>query len=375
MRAILEQEVPQHTMPIGREDATRIVRFCLAGSGWGSAFHEDDVCVLRISRSSAKGAEALRFDGDTFEGVLRQAAAAGALKADCLEKQIAFLARSLPAPRAGSPYEPAEPTPTGSVTQNLAMEALFPEMTSVISALVHETQRERGTASLYLSSRGRLFADQLHEQWRKTDARRAALSAFRRQHAAELPAALTQRFDRSEDLLGELREGRAAIAALELMPAQAIDRYSKTNAELLSVIDDLARRGVDTALRTTALAWMALLHAKEKTGIERAQLASAFAWDRYADGQHATVSALIAASESYLHVFAAAAPRQAGDLLRTQLHSDVANAVSEMEKVALLRHGGGFNIDPAAWFTNISRKMDMLADVESAVRATIIHAR
>jgi methyl-accepting chemotaxis protein len=333
------------------------------------------MCVLKISRSAVMGTEALRFDGDTFEAVLRQAAAAGALKSDCLEKQIAFLARSLATRGTAPPEESAAHLPAGSVTQNLALDALFPEMTSAISALVHETQRERGTASLYLSSGGRLFADQMREQWRKTDARRAALSSFRRQHAAALPAALTRRLDRSEDLLGDLCTGRAAIAALDQLPAEAIDRYSKANADLLSVIDELARRGVDTALRPTALAWMALLHAKEKTGIERAQLASAFAWDRYSEGQHATVSALIASSESYLHVFVAAAPRRASDLLRSQLDSDVTNAVTEMERVALTRREGGFNIDPTDWFANISRKMDMLDDVESAVRETLIPAR
>jgi Nitrate and nitrite sensing len=103
--------------------------------------------------------------------------------------------------------------------------------------------------------------------------------------------------------------------------------------------------------------------------------ASVFTWDRYADGQHAIVTGLIASSDSYLHIFVTAAPRKAGEMLREQLRSDMANAVTEMEKVALSRRDGGFGIDPTTWFVNMSRKMDMLSDVESAVRATLTPSR
>ncbi|MBC8133024.1 MAG: nitrate- and nitrite sensing domain-containing protein [Deltaproteobacteria bacterium] len=314
--------------------------------------------------AGASGTEVQRFEGKTFDSALRQAAQSGVLKSVCLEKQIAFMARSLPARHADPPEDP---TPN-SLTDNPPPEAFFPRMTAAISALLHETQRERGTSSLYLSSRGRLFAHELHDQWRLTDARRTDLMLFRRQHTPDFPAELVRKLERAEDMLGELCAGRAEIESLQLVPAQVIHRYSNANGQLLSVIDGLAQRSVNTALRPTALAWMALLHAKEKTGLERAELATAFSRDHYAEGQHATVSALIAASDSYLHVFSTAAPRSASELLRKQLHSEAANAVTEMEKVALLKREGGFGIDPTAWFANMSRKMDLLTDVECAVR-------
>jgi hypothetical protein len=354
-------------MSIGREDATRILRFCLAGVGWGSALREDELCVVKVALSGVQGMEVQRFEGETFEVALRQAAAAGAVKSVSLEKQISFMTRSLPA----RPAAITDDAPATRPGDRVEVQALFPQMTAVISALVHETQRERGTSSLYLSSGGRRFADQLHGQWVSTDARRAELMLFRRQNAALLPAPLTRRLEQAEDMLSELCFGRPRIKALQVMPGEVIDRYSSANGQLLSVIDALTQTGVDTAVRPTALAWMALLYAKEKTGMERAQLASAFTWDRYAEGQHAKVSALIAASDSYLHLFAAAAPRIACDLLRKQLDSDVANAVTEMEKVALLKRDGGFGIDPICWYAKISRKMDLLGDVESAVRASL----
>jgi Nitrate and nitrite sensing len=356
-------------MSICREDATRILRFCLAGIGWGSALHEDDLCVVKVAFSGPQGSDTHRFEGKTFEGVLRQAAEAGVLKAASLEKQIAFMTRVLPARHGGGT---AEAGSSSRFPEHVDVEALFSRMTAAISALVHETQRERGTSSLYLSSGGRLFAEELHGQWASTDTRRSELVTFRRQNAALLSPALIRKLEQAEELLSDLCLGREQIKTLRVMPARVIDTYTNTNGQLLSVIDALAQGGVDTALRPTALAWMALLYAKEKTGVERAQLASAFTCDRYTEGQHAAVSALIASSDSYLHLFSAAAPRVAGELLRKQLHSDVANAVTEMEKVALLKWDGHFGIDPTAWYSNISRKMDLLSDVESAVRASLM---
>ena len=361
-------------MSLGRDDATRIVRFCLAGSGWGSALHEDDLCVLKIGRTVMGGTEVQRFEGGTFEEALRQAADAGTLKVSCLEKQIAFMARSLPDRNAAADDQPD--TPTGPPASGMLLsETLFPAMTSTVSALVHETQRERGTSALYVSSGGNLFACELRQQWRTTDQRRADLVLFRQRYAAQLPPVLTRRLDHAERLIGELIEGREGVESLGTTPVEIIERYSTANSELLSVIDAMTSAAVETALRPTALAWMALLHAKEKTGIERAQLASAFAHDRYAEGQHAVVSALIAASDSYLHIFAAAAPGPAGQLLRETLRSDVVGAVTKMESVALRQRDGGFGIDPTAWFANVSRKMELLGDVESAVRASIGHGR
>jgi len=149
-----------------------------------------------------------------------------------------------------------------------------------------------------------------------------------------------------------------------------IEAYSAVNAELLAVSDTLAADGVERGLRPTALAWMALLYAKEKVGIERAELGSAFAFDRCGDEQRQIVAALIAARRSYLHMFSAAAPRRAVRLLERTLASEVVIALEEMERLALTKVGG-FGVDPLAWFTTATRHMDLLGDIEGAMLANL----
>jgi hypothetical protein len=353
-------------MPLGRDDATTILRFCLAGTTTGSAFREDDLCVVKIAHPGVAAAEC--FEGQTYEQALRRAADAGALKSACVERQIAFLLRALP--DRGTPDDAGLPD-DGGPSADAVRGRLFLSMTAAVSALVHETQRERGTSALYLSSGGRLFGAELRAQWRATDERRAEMLGALDRNSGAFPRDLGARLQRAARLLAESIAARGRVEGLQTQPVEIIERYSRINAELLAVLDGLVMTAVEARLQPTALSWMALLHAKEKTGIERAQLAMAFAWDRYADGQYASVLALIAARDSYLHVFYVAAPRSAEELLRKTLASPVEQAFVEMERVALARREGGFGIDPAAWFATISRKMDLFGCVEDAVRASL----
>src|SRR5262245_28807811 len=102
-------------MSLSRQDATRILHFCLRSDEAGLAEETGDgACTVTITGYQG-GAEVRRFEGLTYEAALRRAAAAGSLNPACLEKQIAFLGGPEPAPAgaragaAGGSTAPAEP--------------------------------------------------------------------------------------------------------------------------------------------------------------------------------------------------------------------------------------------------------------------------
>ena len=356
-------------MALGLDETTRIVRFCLAGDGWGTASYEGEGRVLSLVVNGVAQAETFRFEAGTFEEALRLAVDAGVLKAASVEKQIAFLRQTSPGDagsRSGTTPRPLPDAAGGPLP--------FPEATAILSALVHETQRERGISSLYAASGGRLFGDQLVAQWRVTERRRLAWLAFQGRFADRLPPAAAAQLARAQDLLGQVVAARGRIEKLEVPAPELIESYSRTNRELLRVIDRLLVTVVDPLQRPTALAWLALLYAKENTGVERAELVSAFERDRYVDGQYQSLLGLIAARESYLHLFAAAAPLTAGDLMHESLESKTTGTVQRMERIALAHRRGGFGVDPTDWFDAISDQIDLLGDVESAVRSSLTPA-
>ena len=349
-------------MALGRDEATRIVRFCLAGDGWGSASYEDEACVLKMVSTGPDRAETCRFEARDFEGALRQAVAAGVLKAACVDKQIAFFSRA-PGGADGPKGRRASDTP--------ADIGLFPAVAALVSALVHETQRERGISSLYTASRGRLFGRELNDQWQATDRRREELNAFREQPVRRLPRGIDSKLADAGALVDSVTAARERVEHLRTLPTEIIETYSRMNSEILRIVDDVAALVVEPAQRPAVLAWTALLHAKEKTGIERAQLATAFERDRYFDGQYQAVLGLIAARQSYLHLFAVAAEPPAGRVMRERLEAGLAGDVERMERIALTRRDGGFGVDPVAWLAAISLQVDLLGETEATVRASL----
>ena len=354
-------------MALGREDATRIVRFCLAGEGWGSAVREEDVCTLKLVLTGGEHAETHRFEGPTFEAAFRDACSAGVLKRSCVDKQIAFLARTT-APGAAVPFNDV-----GGASGTVVPGGLFSAIAGLVSTIVHETQRERGISSLYAASGGRLFARELTSQWRATDRRRRELVAFRepRKGAPAVPARVAGRLEDASQLLDVVMATRDGVEGLRTIPVEIIETYSRMNGELLRIVDDVAGMVAEPEHRPAVLAWTALLYAKEKTGIERAQLVSAFERDRYFDGQYQAVLGLIAARQSYLHLFAIAAPPPFGKITRERLAGEAAEDVERMERTALLRREGGFGVDPLAWFAAMTRQMDLLSEAEAKVRAIL----
>jgi hypothetical protein len=361
-------------MALGVDEATRIVRFCLAGDGWGNAAYEGELRVIELLVNGALQAEPFRFEAETFEAALKLAVEAGVLKPEIVAKQIAFI-RQTSAKEPGGRPRGAGPHPEPSdAAETRSGPVPFSEVTGILSALIHETQRERGISSLYAASGGRLFGEQLVGQWRVTERRRLALLAFQERFGDRLPPSATAQLGRAQALLCDAAAARVKIENLQIAPVDLIDAYSRLNRELLRVIDALLVTVVDPAQRPTALAWIALLNAKEKTGGERAQLVSAFERDRYFDGQYQSLLGLIAARESYLHLFSAAAPLTAGDLMHEKLESKTAGAVQKMERIALDHRRGGFGVDPTDWFEAISDQIDFFGDVEAAVRSSLTPA-
>jgi hypothetical protein len=357
-------------MPLSRHDAKQILRFCLGADDSGDAVRRDDgACAVTIAlcRSSY---EVHTFEGATFDEALRRAGAADVLKANCVDKQIAFVSRRERAP-ADAPPDGRDPVSQEAASQS-GDDARFLALAEAVGALLHETQRERGISTLFVGSQGRLFGDELARQWRWTEQRRAALSVLVQEQPVP-PAAVRRRLERAEALLVSVGSLRAGVEDRVVSVPHLIEVYSAANAELLGAVDAFMVADVVGQSRSSALACVALLHAKEKTGIERAQMTTAFLQDRFSEGQRVSIAGLLASQSSYLHIFSAAAPRPAEQLLRRTLASPTAAEVQRMERVVFADEQHGFGIDPATWFATITRKIDMLGDVATTTISMLRH--
>jgi methyl-accepting chemotaxis protein len=245
----------------------------------------------------------------------------------------------------------------------------FLQLARAVGAWLHESQRERGVSALNVKSGRRLFAGDLAAQRARTDARargtRSLVEAVGPTLLADAPGAL-----------GRLGEATRAIAAVRgdmeravATPDGVLDAFTALNSELLAAIDDGAAHVSEGHVRCLALAELALLCAKEKTGLERARLGAAFVAGEPDARDRLALAELVAARTSYLHLYAVTAPTVAAQMLRRVLASPPAVEVRRIEERLITPETTelrGAAIDAAEWFATISRKIEMLGDVADA---------
>ena len=241
-----------------------------------------------------------------------------------------------------------------------------------VGDFLHETQRERGRTSQFMSSKGTAFATELSAQREKTDASLADLTDYV-DGVGDLPGDTRADLDRTTELAGQLTDLRAQADQLG-DPKPVVGSYTELNNGLLDLTATLATRSPDADLALKLQSYVALANAKEKLGLERAQLAGVFINDGFAPGQFVLVNQLIAMQQTYLSVFEKTATPE---ILATwdAAQKDAAfQQVADFEKLATERAAtGGFEVAGGDWFDTVTTKIDVLKSVEDA-QGKAIHA-
>jgi nitrate/nitrite sensing protein len=343
-------------MPLTRRDALRLLHFCLAADDSCSAeLGEDGAASVTIAPADPS-VGVRTFEAPTFDEALRRAADAGLLKSACVEKQITFLTGGAGAGEGAR----AAATP---VPKRRLMPNLFPRLSGATAALLHETQVERGMSAILAASDARHFRRELRRQRERTDSWRARWLALRRELAPVLGTALARRFEAVDMGLREMAAARSAIDQGNAAPHDVVSVYSSLNARLLSVGDAALGTFATAAQHGSALAYVVLLYAKEKTGIERARFGAAFATRTFSDDDRQALAGLLAARRSYLHVFRATAPRAADQLLEHAMTSSAYTDLARAEDLILAGRERELDLDARTWFQLASRKINLLGEI------------
>jgi methyl-accepting chemotaxis protein len=240
-----------------------------------------------------------------------------------------------------------------------------------IGNLLHETQRERGRTAQFTSSKGTAFGTELKTQQAATDTRLTELNTFISATIDDAPAAVRTSIGAVRTSLDGLAGLRSRAAALQT-PGPIIAGYTAINQVLLNSIAVAVGQSRNPAIGIRLQAYLALLSAKEDTGLERAQLATVFTAGRFAPGQQTTVVSLMASQRAYLTMFQRAASPDVLQRWSDTQASDTFKKVAALEKTALDRAAsGGFGVTAAEWFDAASAKIDLYKNLEDYQSAAI----
>lgn len=173
-----------------------------------------------------------------------------------------------------------------------------------LSLLVHEMQKERGFSAGFLASKGASFAEELKGQRELTD---KALADFTLSvETSDLTKEYKELLQLGFNELKELNIIRQNADTNKDNPptATTISYYTKTIASLLHSIVESAKLVDESQITRLMFAYMNFLYAKESAGLERATANAIFAANAPAsNAQYQTFISLLAKQEVYNNVF------------------------------------------------------------------------
>ena len=239
----------------------------------------------------------------------------------------------------------------------------------LLGDLLHETQIERGETALFVNSAGEQFGAELRQQYGKTDAIREEVLNFVDVNRDEIASAVSTELDVALQELEQIDRHRSDAIGLAVPSGELLAYYTHMNGEFLHTIATVTTLTTDADLRNDITAYVTFLNGKERSGIERAQLATVFSNDGYAPGQLSVVASLISVQDAYFSFFEELATDSALEFYQQRQADPVVADVARLETVALSTDTAdpdfvGFGVDATAWFNLMTERIDLLKEVE-----------
>ena len=166
---------------------------------------------------------------------------------------------------------------------------------------------------------------------------------------------------------------RDRIDKFNIEVKDAIGYYTKMNGKFLDAIGTMAKKSENAKLAKNLTAYTNFLLSKERAGIERAVLSNAFALNYFKEGFFIKFITLISEQKAFLKSFKIVASKDMIDYYKKRVSGSAVQEVSRIENIALRKsREGDFGIDPNYWFDQITKKINLLKDVENFIAKKLL---
>ncbi len=238
-------------------------------------------------------------------------------------------------------------------------------LSTKISKLVHETQKERGASAGFIGSHGTKFIQKLPAQRELTDKRLKEYHAYLNTLSKDdLSTDIMKNIQILNKALAQLDNIRTEVTALNIPLKKAISYYTNTNAKMLNIVPQTAIISPNKELANLLSSYANFLKSKERAGIERAVLSGTFAKGAFAPGLKEKFITLVAQQDSFLDSFLATAPKEIADFY-TKTYKG--NAIDEVLKMRAKALAGDLQVDSVYWFDTITKKINILKTIDDKI--------
>ena len=243
------------------------------------------------------------------------------------------------------------------------------DLSEDLSALIQETQEERGASAGYLGSHGKKFSIILPKQRMLTDKKINILKEeLSKIDFAKFPPKLKEEINKLMVYLNKLPDIRNKVTNFELTVPQEVKWYTKMNAQILKIIGLTATYSPNEKIAMDLASYTSFLKAKERAGIERAVLSATFASNKFVPGMYTKFITLVAQQKAFINDFLTFANPEMKKMYFSVISKPPFKEVDEMRAIAMSHHKtGGFNVDPVYWFKTITKKINYLRQIDKNI--------
>jgi len=235
-----------------------------------------------------------------------------------------------------------------------------------LSLLIHETQKERGASAGFLGSKGTKFADILPKQRVLTTKRYNELLAYNSTlDLSSFPQELQSEIAAFNLDMSKVNNVRSKVDSLGISVKNEVAYYTNMNKKILNIVALSAKLANTQELVKALDAYTNFLKSKERAGIERAVLSGTFAANKFLPGMFSKWITLVAEQDAYMDSFLAMATENSKAFYKSKMTSPIIAEVNAMRDIAKEKsYEGGFGVDSVAWFQTITKKINLLKEVD-----------
>jgi len=242
-----------------------------------------------------------------------------------------------------------------------------------ISAMVHNTQKERGASAGFIGSGGKKFVTELPNIRKDTDKTKSdMLRYYKSMDFSIYPQEMQNKMNDALNRLSKISKTRKGVSSLEYNIAKTVGYYTPLNAAFLDTIAYIAKMSSDKEMTTSLTAFTNYLYSKERAGIERAVMTGTFAKDSFPKGFYAKFVKLMSQQDTYMNRFLFLASTKNTTFYKTTVIGKPVDEVARMRNIGLNHINGGFSVDATYWFKTITSKINLLKKVENHLSNSLL---
>jgi len=230
-----------------------------------------------------------------------------------------------------------------------------------ISQLIHETQKERGYSSGYITNNGLRFKNELLAQRVKTDEKIIAFKSSLKNLDNDY---ILKYMKEPLEYLVKIQIIRKQIDTFKITSVQSMAFYSKLNDEFLDVFVELSKLSQIAIITQNIIAYSNFLYAKENAGIERALGTVILSNNRFEKGQKIHFTDLVATEKLYIKIFLKFVSKNGDTFYKKTISGKDIKNVQKIREIIFSKNEN-FQVKPNFWFHNITSKIDKLKSVDS----------